>query len=314
MSNVQQQRRIEANRVTQDCFAMLVRGFIDSPKFRKYSDNTKALWTRELNFAARPDCLGTISIQEIRPSLVQAFLDGLEDRPGKQDASLAALRVLEKWAVVRDLLPRQITLGVETEGSDGGHIPWTNEHVAIALEHARPDMAKAILLAANTGQRGSDLVRIGPTDIETFDGVSGISLVQIKTKREQWIPITATLADAMEGWTRTPGPFLRRPDNHAFTRPELTKTWAYERDTNPHLAKHKELGLVMHGLRGHACVSLLRAGCNTRQIADMVGMSEKTVLRYTRLSSQRQNATAAVHLLERTRREQNVKTFHKSGL
>src|SRR5262249_9633249 len=59
-------------------------------------------------------------------------------------------------------------------------------------------------------------------------------------------------------------------------------------------------GCVLHGLRGTACVRLLRAGANTRQIADMVGMSEPTVKRYTRFSEQRKNAPAPVtHVDER---------------
>ena len=35
-------------------------------------------------------------------------------------------------------------------------------------------------LAANTGQRGSDLVRMGPTDIETYQGIDGINVTQLK--------------------------------------------------------------------------------------------------------------------------------------
>jgi hypothetical protein len=49
----------------------------------------------------------------------------------------------------------------------------------------------------------------------------------------------------------------------------------------------------------------MRAGANTRQIADMVGMSEPIVGRYCRFSVQRENASAAVLHLDRTFRERN---------
>jgi integrase len=159
-------------------------------------------------------------------------------------------------------------------------------------------------LGAHTGQRGSDLVRVGPTDVEIHDGRAGICLRQAKTGREVWIPIVSALADAIATWERVPGPWLRHLDGRPWTRRELTKAWIWERDHNPALAPLRRCGpdkdqpLRLHGLRGHACVSLLRAGCTTRQVSDVVGMSEQMVARYTRLSAQRDNATAAIVQLE----------------
>jgi integrase len=313
--------------VTEDTFAALVRAYKLSPKFLGYADATKALWARELDFMSEPDTLGALTRTEIRPSLVQGYIDGIAGLPGKQAAAMAALKQLEKWAVVRDLLPRQITLGVETEESDGeGHVPWTDEQVALAERYARPDIARAVTLGANTGQRGSDLVRMGPTDIETFKGadgnpVNGINVRQKKTKRQVWVPITSALAAAMETWERRPGPFLTRTTGRTpiWTRAGLTNAWAYERDRNPDLAPLRLCGpnhdtpLVLHGLRGHACVRLKRAGANTNQIADTVGMSEEMVKNYTRLSEQRENAVAAVYHLEKTLQERLERMSKKNA-
>lgn len=297
--------------VTEDKFAGIVRAFMRSPKFRDYSRATQELWGRELNFMSRPDCLGDFSREEIRPSLVQAYFDGISDFPGKQAAGLTALKQLEGWAVVRDLLPRQITLGVEIGESDGGHIPWTEEQVALAEQYARPDLARVVTLGANTGQRGSDLIRMSPTDRELYNGVEGHKVIQKKTGREVWIPIISTLATAMAKWERRPGPYLVRTDGRPWLRKDLTAAWAWERDHNPHLEPLRAIGpdkdrpAVLHGLRGHACVRLLRAGANTRQISDMVGMSEEMVKNYTRFSEQRDNAVAAVFHMERTIRERS---------
>jgi len=65
--------------------------------------------------------------------------------------------------------------------------------------------------------------------------------------------------------------------------------------------------LVMHGLRGTAVVRLRRAGATTSQICDMVGMSPQMVKRYSRYSDQRENALAAVHILDRTAIEKRRK-------
>jgi integrase len=315
----QERRRPKLALITEDSFASLVRLFMSpaNPKWHSpqpvgYADSTKTTWARELRFAARPDCLGSLSLQEIRPALVQAYFDGLSDRPGKQAAALTVMRQLEAWAIVRDLLPRQITLGVEIGECDGGHVPWSDEQVAAAELHARSDFARVVTLGANTGQRGSDLVRMCPTDIETYKGIDGINVTQQKTGRQIWVPILEPLARAIEKWERRPGPFLRRLNGLPWPRPELSKRWAEERDRNPHLAQHSSIPLVIHGLRGHACVRLRRAGATTMQIADMIGMSVEMVEQYCRLSVQRDNAIAAVYHLDKTLQERNGSLASKS--
>lgn len=308
--------RPKLERVTEDSFAALVKLYMGSPKFLGYSEGTKDTWGRQLKFASRPDCLGSLSLQAIRPSLVQAFLDGLAGRPGKQATAYAVLVQLEKWAIVRDLLPRQIMTGVETERPKGGHLPWTDEEVIIGETHARADLARAITLAANTGQRGSDLIRMCPTDLETWKGVTGINVTQKKTGKHVWIPITSDLAKAMETWERRPGPYLRRLDGAAWERRELTHAWDWEKKSNKALAAIAERGkngLVLHGLRGTACVRLRRAGATVPQIADMVGMSEPMVARYCRFSLQKENAVAAVIHLERTISERRSDLSSKAG-
>lgn len=306
--------------VTEDSFAALIRAFMseNNPQWMGYAPATRDAWGRELKLAARPDTLGAKSLQEIRPALVQAFLDGLDGRPGKQANAKAALTTLEKWAIVRDLLQREITKGVKTGKPRGGHIPWSDEQVAIAEKHARADIARAITLAANTGQRGSDLVRMVPQDLEIYRGMAGLNVTQKKTGRQVWVPITSPLAKAMESWERRPGPYLIKPNGSAWTRKQLTDSWSEERDSNPALAPLRSVGadgrpLVLHGLRGTACVRLKRSGATPAQIADMVGMSEEMVARYCRFSLQKENAVAAVYNLERTIRERNNDMSGKGG-
>jgi integrase len=300
-------------RVTENSFYALVRAFKTSEKFTGLAKATQDLWGRELDFACRPNCLGTVTLDVIRPALVQGYLDGWDDKPGKQAAALAAFKALEKWAVVRDILPRPITLGVKTGKPQGGHKPWTDAQVALAEKYARQDLARAVTLGANTGQRISDLVRMCWTDIETFRGIDGINVRQKKTDRQVWVPILAPLADAMKTWERRPGPFLLRSNGKPWRSAYLTDRLDYEKKTNLALADLAAADLVMHGLRGHACVRLRRAGLNAMQIADMIGMSVPMVERYCRLSVQRENAVAAVIQLQGTVAERNAANVMKFG-
>jgi integrase len=287
-----------APQVYEGSFYDLCRRFVESEVFRGYTEGTQALWAREIKFACAPNCLGDVSLTDIRPALLQGYLDGWSDKPGKQQNALRAGKALEKWAVVRDLLPRSITLGVKTGRPQGGHIPWTEGQVESGERYARPDLARVITLGAATGQRISDLVKMLWTDIRVIKGQAGIDVRQKKTHKKAqertWVIIDDKLAEAMATWERQPGPILRRLDGSPWESKNLTLAWRHELNRNPHLAEHKKLRLVLHGLRGHCCTRLARAGLNDRQIANLVGMSVENVENYTKLSAQEENALAAV--------------------
>jgi integrase len=299
--------RSKVAKINRDSFAAVIRAFTSSTKFQALSKAARGNYGRVFRLAERPDVLGAVPVDVMRPALVQAFLDGYADRPGMQKVAQTALKSLEKWAIVRDLLPNPITLGTEAPGSDGGNEPWSDEQVALAELHARPDLARMVTLAANTGQRGSDLVKMRWTDIEEYEGRLGINVLQRKTGRKIWVPMTEALMAAIGSWERRPGYLILKPDGTPFSREQLSDHWLRERTKNAALAPLIPLGLSMHGLRATACVRLLRAGAHPRQIADMVGMSEQTVAHYCRFSEQRKNALAAVHYLDRTPREHAIK-------
>jgi integrase len=309
------EKRSRASKIRQGSFAEVIRAFTapDNLKWTKLGDATRENYGRVFRLAERPDVLGAIPVDEMRPALVQAFLDGYADRPAMQKVAQTALKSLEKWALVRDKLPCQITLGTEAPGSDGGNEPWTDEDVRLAEQHARPDLARMVTLAANTGQRGSDLVKMRWTDIEEYEGRLGINVVQRKTGLKIWLPMTQELEAAIGTWERRPGYLILKPDGTPYIREDLSNHWLRERNKNPALAPLRPLGLSMHGLRATAVVRLARAGASTRQIADMVGMSEPMVARYCRFSSQRKNALAAVHYLDRTPREHAIKKSSGNG-
>lgn len=302
--------RFKAQKLTNKHFASVINAYLRSPKFMSHPLSTRRLWGLQLERALAADALGGVLISEIRPSRVQAWLDGFSHMPPTQAAVLAAIKQVEAWAVVRDLLPREITKGCEVEESDGGHIPWPDTHVELATRHARADIAQAIVLQVNTGQRGSDLIRMRWSDIEEVEGSPGINVTEQKTKKTHWVPFTQELIAAVATWERRPGFILLTRKGRPWTRQGLTEAWTAERDINPALAPLREVAmegqrrhLVLHGLRGCACVRLLRAGLNTRQISDVIGMSEPMVARYTRFSEQKQNALAAIIPFNRTAQE-----------
>jgi integrase len=284
-------------------FAKVISEYMQSPHFNSLAESSRYKYRRLFKIAEAPEALGLVAVEQMHPAIVQAFLDGFADRPGAQYGALAAIKAVEKWAIVRRKLPGTITLGCELIGGGDGNRPWTEEQVYFA-EHRLPETwSRVVTLMVNTGQRGSDIVKMGWTDLETYDGHRGINVIQKKTGRQIWIPCTAELNAAIDRWERAgergPRPFILKARGTKWTREDLSTYWTPLRNKHPELA-----GCKLHGLRAVACVRLLRAGANTRQIGDMVGMSEQMVARYTRFAEQRKNALAAVAILE----ERNVAT------
>ncbi len=279
--------------IPEGSFAAVVRAYQRSEKFQRLRPGTQKSYLRVLALAERETGLGGLSVHVIRPSLVQAFLDGFADRPGAQKTAQSVLKALEKWAVVRDLLPQSVTTGTEAPGSDGGHAPWSDAQVALAERCARSDLARIVTLMVHTGQRGSDVVRMRWSDIEEDGASAGINVVTQKTGRRLWIPLTEELRGALATWERRPPFFLvLNPfSGEAYKRELLSWHWNKERDGNAQLAGCA--GLALHGLRATCVVRLRKRGATELQIENMVGMSAPMVRRYCRLADQRTMALAA---------------------
>jgi len=307
-------KRPPVAKIASGSFASVIRAYMSSPVYKALQPSTRYVYSRALALAEQPETLGVIPVDMIRPALVQAFLDGLADRPGQQKNARTAIKAVEAWALVRDMIPFPITTGTICITSDGGHEPWTDAQVELAERHAGRGLDRVITLAVHTGQRGSDIVKMRWSDIEEQDGHTGINVVQKKTGRRLWIPFTDELTAKMATWEKKPPFFLvLKPDGQPYTRPQLSWNWNEERDTNENLEPLKEAGLVLHGLRATAVVRARRRGAKVLQISDMFGMSEPMVARYSRLADQRENALAAVHYLNGTRGERSPQTEKKMG-
>ena len=94
-------------------------------------------------------------------------MEGLEETPGKANNVLDALRASAggQWAS-RVVVPRS-ALGVAHFADGEGHKPWTPEQLKIADEQFTGMLRRAYVLARYTGQRISDVVRLGCSKLMT---------------------------------------------------------------------------------------------------------------------------------------------------
>lgn len=290
-------------RIMPGTFAHVIRQYLASEEFAAKADGTRKNYRRVLAIAEMENGLGGCSVQVIRPAIIQAFLDGLAHKTGVQSNARIALSAVERFAVVRDLVPYPFMTGTQVIGSEDGHEPWPAEMIALVQEHARSDIARAVTIALHTGQRISDIVRMGPTDIEEKENpytqtiMRGINVIQRKTGVRLWIPIMPDFEAIMATWERRPGPFLTKPRGRPYTSNDLSNAWWREVRDNKNLEPILRAGLVMHGLRSTCVVRFRKRGLNALQISSLVGMSLPMVERYCRLADKSEMAMAAVHFL-----------------
>lgn len=264
-----------------------------SGQFAALSKGSKAQYRRGLKIACA--AWGQLPAEGVRPVHVRALLDGMSDRTGTANTVLGVLRALSSWGRERDHFPHSLTDGVRPYAKPGGHRPWTSEQLAAAEKHLTGMVRRGFFLLRYTGQRGSDVVRLG----ETFIDDGGFRLQQQKTGRDVWCPIDDALAAEIAAWPREPGPYLRHARG-PYTRKILDKHYADQRDGIPELA-----GTTLHGLRGTRVIELRMFGLTPTQIQDQVGMSLAMIERYCRFADRKLSGKASVVSLRAHRKAKN---------
>lgn len=277
--------------VATDTIAALLDAYLTAPAFLGLGEGTQDQYRRALKLAR--SAWGALPAKGLRPVHVRAVMDGLADQPGKANNFLGTMRALSAWARARDFVEHSLTEGVKPYPKVNGHKPWTDAQIACAHENFTGAVRRGVMLALYTGQRGSDVVRLGWTDVD--DG--GFRLRQRKTKRGVWCPIVPELADEMATWEKRPGPFVTLPDGSVYERKLLSKHFAAARDEFPVMK-----GTTLHGLRSTAVIRLRREGLSTGQIGDIIGMSLAMIERYCRFADQKTGGQAALLQINRNAR------------
>lgn len=264
--------------------------YLGHKKFLDLAPGSKTQYRRALNILRAG--FGSWESAKLRSHHIREVVEGMADTPGAANNLLGATAALSAWGIARNHFQQSLTLGVEAYKSDGGHKPWSEEQVEAGERHLTGMVRRGFFLLHYTGQRGSDVVRLG----ETFIDEGGFSLGQRKTGREVWVPIDDRLAAEMASWERAPGPYLC--DAHGpYSRQRLDRHFAEQRANIPALK-----GCTLHGLRATRVVELRMAGLTPLQIEDQVGMSPEMIQRYCRFADKKRSGKASVVALRERRK------------
>jgi len=252
-----------------------------SPEWSSLAPKTRAEWTRYL--ARIVDAWGPLEVRGIEPRHVLALRDQYADRPASANNLLRCLSSMLGWSVPRGYRPDNPCREVRPFRGGAGYAPWSWDVIEAARAELRPDLWAVVALALYTGQRQGDVLAMRWDAIR--EGL--IAVRQEKTGRELVIPVHRDLAAVLEVIPRQAVTILTSTEGRPWTRDGFKASWNKHK---PAAAK----GLVFHGLRKSAVVTLLEAGCTEAEVAAITGQSMQMVAHYARGVSQQRLAAAAI--------------------
>jgi len=252
-------------------FDAAVDRFLDSQKFKAYAPSSAKSTTRRLRHLAKD--YGNHSIRELTPVKLRNLLDKIEST-GERNRTLSMFRLVLEESKDKDIIPSNPANRVKrVKHVTKSYAVWTREDIDAYLKHWPRGTVQhlSMQLLYRTGQRSSDVVRLGPHNLRN----GRIELKQGKTKTYVSIPLHTELKKVLP------------KHNH--------NTWILNRHSKPYSAKGFQQQFVKwaraagiegkssHGVRAAVATHAAEAGATAHEIMSVTGhkaLSE--VERYTR--------------------------------
>ncbi len=274
----------------------LVEGYYQSSAYTVLGDRTKRVRRQILDRFCLYNNAGDQPYEGLQPRHLMEWRDTLVETPEAANGTIKALRQVFGYAVeygLHDSNPAALVKNLPSNGD--GHTPWTEEDVEnFEAVHPVGSVARlALALALYTGQRKSDLIRLGPQHLKSYEGREGLEFTQYKNRNRKpvklWVPISPELREIIDASPTGDLTFIQT----AFGRPfseggfgNRFRKWCNDAGLE---------GLSVHGLRKTASAVLAQNGCTEQEIMAITGHStSKEVIRYTRSAKQKVRATNAM--------------------
>jgi integrase len=256
-----------------------------SQDYQKLADSTRRNWSRWLDRIN--DHFGDLSIaqfdrpEKIRPLIIK-WRAKWADKPRTADYGMQVLsRVLAYCVDPLGKVASNPCEGIrQVYSGSRAEIIWTDADIAHLKKTCSPEIAHAVDLAAHTGLRLGDLLRLSWSHV----GEDAIVVKTSKTKSEAIIPLYDALRDVLARIPRRSPVILTNSKNRpwsgfgaSYTKAK-TKAWPGGID------------LHFHDLRGTAATKFYLGGMSEREIGEIMGWEEESVRKIIRRYVDRQAA------------------------
>lgn len=236
--------------------------------------------------------MATMEARHIR-QVMQQF----KNTPHQANNLLKSLRAMFKFGVKVGYLEADPSVGVESNSKvTDGFRPWEIDQVRAFYAHhglgTKANLAMTLLII--TACRRSDLVRLGPGNIQSIEGKPYLAFVQEKTGFRDRTKVVVPLVDALASAIKaTP------TGEHTFLVTDYNKPFSKNGFGNRFRSWCREAGLPddlsSHGIRKAVGTFLAEAGCTQYEIMALHGHSDpKTSEIYTRSVDRRKLVDAAM--------------------
>lgn len=272
-------------------FADTIAGLIDrytaSPEWKALSQSTRtdySTWHKRIDTEFGTAPLRAFADRRIRADVLE-WRDRWASQPRSADAAITAFSALLSWGFDRGYLPANVLLGTNRlYEADRSDVIWEPHHFAAFRAKATPEVIEAVELAAATGLRRGDLVKlpwaaVGEHAIVWKTSKSrGRTLVTIPL-----MPETKALLARIKA--RQEAAMLARRQDKRKPLPETVLASSYLRPwTATGLGSRfhdfkLEAGIDvhLHDLRGTFATRCMIAGLTDQEIADILGWDTKDV-------------------------------------
>jgi integrase len=278
-------------------FRSLVVLYRASPDYARLADTTRKGWAPWLDRIA--EYFGDLRIaqferpEKIRPA-IRRWRSQWSDKPRTADYAMQVLSRILSYAVELGKIAGNPCDGIKRiYTGNRSEIIWTDVDIAQLKQTCIPEIAYAVDLAAHTGLRESDLVRLCWSHVKE-DAIT-IATGKSRYRREAVIPLYDALREVLACIPkRSPTVLTNR-----WGRP-----WKAFAASFTNAKKVAGIGdLHFHDLRGTAATRFYTAGLSIRAIGEILGWEEDNVEKIIRKYVARGAATrAAIRQLNEARK------------
>jgi integrase len=273
-------------------FRSLVTLYKASADYLKLADSTKRNWSPWLDRIA--EYFGGLRIaqfdrpEKIRP-VIRQWRARFTDKPRTADYGMQVLSRVLSHAVELGKIASNPCEGIkQLYSAERAEIIWTDADIARIKATCSADIAHAVDLAAHTGLRLGDLLRLSWSHI----GADAIVVTTGKSRhrREAIIPLYADLKSVLAGIPKRAPTILTNSKGRPWTKDGFGSSFNKAKAA----AGMADADLHFHDLRGTAATRFYVAELGDRIIAEVMGWEEERVSRIIRRYVDRSAATRAL--------------------
>ena len=267
----------------------LVSAFRASGDFLRMADSTRLQWTRWLDRIS--DEFGELPVAQfdrldrIKP-IVRKWRDQWAETPRTADYGVQVLSRLLTFAIDEGRLASNACEGIKKlYDADRSEIIWTEADLSRFAKTAPEPVMRMVRLAAATGLRRGDLLRLSWSHVEA-DAIV-IRTGKSREKVEAMVPLYDGLRSLLETLPKVSTSVLATASRVPWTKPAWDSAWRRAKPADwP--------DLHFNDLRGTAATRFYLAGLTEREIAEIMGWTEASVTRIIRRYVGRRAATESV--------------------